>query len=453
MATELVDKTLAELDALIEEASRQLTVSSGTLPETFPTLHASQQLFMDGAERYNVGNTGRRLGKTELAKRLLAESAQKGHRAAYCAPTYPMAHQAYRELYDAAHSLLAPSGNEANKRLAFRSGGFVDIWSLENGGDRVRGQKYHRMVVDEAAMVPGLRHVWERVLRPTLADYEGDAFFFSTPRRGSDFEWLYRRTGKGWKALTIPTAITRDGTPHSEVVATNNPVITVAEAEEARQTTSSEAFAQEWLADFEATDSELVYELNEAKTIRTAPCMWSECKWRVVGIDPGGGDPTAIVPLGVSKDEQRIHQYGEFYRRGDVTVEMIAEYLTKLGKIDYVFVGETGGNVITNTLQRLGFPAQKADMRREEGLEHVRWLLESGRMSIDPACQNSIREFAGYKWSRKRDGTGEQFATRTPDWTHADAMDARRYAALGILNGIRGSTRMRPLTVSFGEQR
>ena len=46
-------------------------------------------------------NCGRRYGKTEMGKRLLAEKAVQGQRTAYLAPTYAMAHQFYREMADA----------------------------------------------------------------------------------------------------------------------------------------------------------------------------------------------------------------------------------------------------------------------------------------------------------------------------------------------------------------
>ncbi len=111
--------------------------SSSALPDSFPALHASQLSVTTEAKRFNVANCGRRYGKTELGKRLLAESAIQGSRVAYLAPSYPMAHQFYREMVDSLSGLLTE--REANRRLGFAGGGFIDIWSLENGGDRVRG--------------------------------------------------------------------------------------------------------------------------------------------------------------------------------------------------------------------------------------------------------------------------------------------------------------------------
>lgn len=402
----------------------------------FPEPHAAQQQVLTEAGRFNVVVCGRRWGKTELGKRLLGESAMQGERAAYLAPTFAMALQCYRELVEALHPMIVRRID--NQRIELDTGGVVDIWSMEGGADRVRGQRYHLVVMDECAMVAGLIAMWDRVVRPTLADYRGSAWFLSTPRRGGGFQELYERRDEGWRSWRMPTS--------------TNPFIDPMEIAAARAGMSEQAYLQEFEADFEASESDLVYVLDREKTIRTAQVPWAECHWRVVGIDPGGGDPTAIVPLGVTRAMPLTkpegmsefgalhwfaHQYGEFYRRGDVTIEMIDAYLRKLnsaGRLDRVLVGETGGNVLTNTLVRLGWPAQRADMRRGEGIETVRWLLEQGRLTIEPDCRESIAEFPGYRWNRQRDmETGERFATSTPGDNHADAMDARRYAAVGVV--------------------
>ena len=195
-------------------------------------------------------------------------------------------------------------------------------------------------------------------------------------------------------------------------------------------------------------------EFSPALHVRKAPVGWADCKWRVVGIDPGGGDPTAIVPIGVTQAEH-MHQYGEFYRRGDVDLEMILEYLGKLNAvapIDRVFVGETNGNVLVNTLQRNGYPAFKADMRRE-GIETMRWLLQRGRLTVAPEATNSIAEFRSYRWVQGRDQmTGERYATGRAADNHADAHDARRYAVMGVIRGLPSPRQGRPMRVDYGRQ-
>lgn len=374
---------------------------------------------------------GRRAGKTEHVKREMAEEAQQGKPVAYLAPTYKMLAEVFRVM----SNRLRPLGCNVLKvehRIEFPNGGSIDFWSMEDGANAVRGRKYSLVVLDECALVPGLLMAWEEAIRPTLADYKGRAIFISTPRRGGGFQELFDRGGTNaeWASHRI-TSLENPHLPEGEVPRD--------EVEAVARGMSVQAYRQEFLADFEAADSDLVFpEFDRHLHVRDAKVGWAECKWRVAGIDPGGGDPTAIVPLGVTAQEH-VHQYGEFYRKGDVAVDDIVTYLSKLHAVapfDFVVVDPSQAAVM-NTLRRYGFNAYPANHKREEGMEVMRWLLQSGRLTIAPACTNSIAEFPGYRWAKRRDGeTGERYATRTPVDHHADAMDARRYAAVAILDAL-----------------
>lgn len=380
--------------------------------------------------RFNVLNCGRREGKTDEAERQLTETALAGLPAAYLCPTYKMLTQVWRDLVE-----LLPMARKlvAEYRLELPGGGSIDMWSGDDAANAIRGRKYAKIVVDEAALIPGLQEAWERSIRPTLTDLRGEAWFMSTPRRGGTFEVLFER-GQGddpeWKSWKMPTSM--------------NPFIDPAEIEAARGSMSEQAFAQEYEADFEASESDLVYPeasmvLHGRASIPVEPAQWLA---HIVGIDPGGGDPTAIVPIAVWRDESptvarslptlRFHQHDEFYRRGDVSDEDVILYLKKMQAIHpltKVLVAETGGNIITNTLLRAGIPAERYVKERGGGIETVRWLLQAQRLSIAPACTNSWAEFSGYRWKKVRDmETGERYATSTAGDNHADAMDARRAA-------------------------
>lgn len=391
----------------------------------FPEPHAAQQMVLETQRRFNVLNCGRRFGKTVLAMRQLAEGALAGKHVAYMCPTYKMLSQVYRDMV----GYLPMAKKFANEhRLELPNGGTIDMWSGADAANSIRGRAYDLVIIDEAALIPGLKEVWEKSVRPTLTDRKGKAWFISTPRRGGTFEELYLKGGEGdWMAWKMPTM--------------SNPTIDPDEIEEAKKNMSESAFAQEYLADFEAADTDLVHpQFEKLRHVKTAPVGWANCKARIVGIDPGGGDPTAIIPIGVwnEGDGKKVnaglnfHQFGEFYRKGDVSIENIVSYLGELHKIapiQRVIIGETGGKLITNSLLRAGFPAERWLGSKDDGLETVNWLLESGRLSIDPDCGNSIREFSNYKWAKRRDGdSGERYATSTPNDHHADAMDARRYA-------------------------
>lgn len=220
----------------------------------FPTPHAGQQaaLALAAENQYTVLNWGRRSGKSTGVEQWLAEGALAGEHCAYCAPTY--------------QSLVVPDGlwlrlrgrlapvavrvSEQEHSLLLRGGGSITCWSLDGDADRIRGRRYHRLAIDEAAAVPMLASIWELVLAPTLIDYQGHALIVSTPRRGSAFEEFYRRGERqepGWAAMTITTLDNPhlSGTPRT--------------VEEARAMGMSEqAWRQEVMADFAASESDLV---------------------------------------------------------------------------------------------------------------------------------------------------------------------------------------------------
>ena len=173
--------------------------------------------------------------------------------------------------------------------------------------------------------------------------------------------------------------------------------------------------------------------------------LWDECVFRVIGLDPGGGDPTALVRLGVDV-KGHIHQYGEWARSGDVNLEHVAEYVTKYGPVNAVSVGETGGRMLVNTLHALGIKnAVKADLgdgSRIDGIETLRMLYQRGRLTISPGCTGSRHEFGGYRWAVKKDPlTGDSIGTKTPYDHHADRHDARRYAVMTILRALGSGNR------------
>ena len=386
-----------------------------------------------------------------LAQRLLAERALAGQPVAYLCPTYKMLTQVWRDL-----TALVPGRRLVSEyRLELDSGGSIDMWSGDDAANAIRGRKYALVIVDEAALIPGLKDAWEKSIRPTLTDLKGSAWFISTPRRGGTFEEMYQRgqaDDAEWASWQMPTS--------------SNPYIDPEEIAAARGGMSEASFAQEYEADFESAESDLVHpSFDLLRHVKSPAVGWADCSARVVGIDPGGGDPTAIVPLGIWKNTSagamnsgtNFHQFSEFYKRGSCTNEDVIAYLGWLqqhGPITKVVVGETGGNLTTNSLLLAGFPAERWLGRKESGIDKVNWLLETGRLQIDPSCVNSIAEFGQYRWGKRRDGeTGERYATSTPVDNHADACDARRYAAVWALTQMEKPQVMAPVAMNWGAKR
>lgn len=247
----MVDRANRER-AYVHLAVRMAAAAAGTTaPVDLPPLHASQARVRAEARRFNVVCNARRWGKTELAKRLLTETAMRGQPAAYFSVSYPN----LVETWDGLKSALREQTvrvRESLHRLDLWSGGSITMWSL-GAAIGLRGRKLGRVVVDEAAHDADLEYTWEYVVRPTLTDLEGDAWFLSTPDGFNFFHTLWLRgqhdgaadddRWADWMSWQMPTAA--------------NPFIPVAEIERLREELSPEAFMQEYEAQFVSTATQI----------------------------------------------------------------------------------------------------------------------------------------------------------------------------------------------------
>lgn len=174
------------------------------------------------------------------------------------------------------------------------------------------------------------------------------------------------------------------------------------------------------------------------------PWRWEDSVRHVAGADFGGGDPTACLPHGLS-GTHKIHQFGEFYQRGPVSVYDIASFLGQWPSKRGIAVCDPSEPVAIETLdvalRGTGWRAQAADNRRGEGIGFVAELLADDRITIHAECKESIAEFPGYRWAERTDPNDKtRFATKTPVDHHADGHDARRYAVMELLSMIRKQT-------------
>lgn len=198
---------------------------------------------LNQARRFTVLACGRRWGKTHLGLDVLIDGERgvlDGYPVAWFAPSSKL----FDEVWWEATKVLAPIATRVDSqknRIETITGGVLDMWTLHNTDDPGRGRKYARVVVDEAAIVPGerLRRQWTEAIRPTLTDYGGGALFASTPKGLNYFHELYLLGQSGdpdWVSFQLPT--------------TNNPHINPDEVESARRELPTAVFRQEYLAEF-----------------------------------------------------------------------------------------------------------------------------------------------------------------------------------------------------------
>mgnify|MGYP001405942509 CR=1 FL=1 len=207
-----------------------------------------QEVFND-TTRFKVIAAGRRTGKSRLAAWMLiirGLQADRGH-VFYVAPTQGQARDImWQVLMELGHTVIA-SSHVNNLQIKLINGATIAL----KGADRpetMRGVSLRFLVMDEYAdMKP---EVWEQILRPALADQKGDALFIGTPMGRNHFYDLYTYAC----VSDDPTFVGYHFTSY------DNPLLDKEEIDAAKQSMSAFSFRQEFMASFEAQDSELFKE-------------------------------------------------------------------------------------------------------------------------------------------------------------------------------------------------
>jgi hypothetical protein len=209
-----------------------------------------QEVWTDPA-RFKVIAAGRRTGKSRLAAwRLIVSAleADKGH-VWYIAPTQQQARDImWQQLLELGNPVIA-SSHVNNMQLTLINGSVISL----KGADRpetMRGVALKFVVLDEYADIKPT--VFEQILRPALADLKGHCIFIGTPKGRNHFYDLYKMGQSGkpetkdWKSWHFTSF--------------DNPLLDKEEIEVAKNTMSTFAFRQEFMANFEAPQSDIFKE-------------------------------------------------------------------------------------------------------------------------------------------------------------------------------------------------
>ena len=144
----------------------------------------------------------------------------------------------------------------------------------------------------------------------------------------------------------------------------------------------------------------------------------------IFGVDEGFTNPGVVLVVGVDGDE-RAHVLAEFYESGVLPAAFVATVARMAGKhgCERCLVDPSAAGMIAD-LRKAGVPARAADNAVVDGIRRVtdRLAVEGDgrpRLTVDPSCKNTIREFGSYIWKPGKD---------EPVKKDDHAMDALRYA-------------------------
>jgi len=205
-----------------------------------------QQEIWNDNTRFKVVAAGRRTGKSRLAAWMLiveALQSDKGH-VWYVAPTQGQARDImWQVLLELGHPVIE-SSHVNNMQIRLINGSTITL----KGADRpetMRGVSLRFVVLDEYAdMRP---QVFEQILRPALADLKGKALFIGTPAGRNHF----------WEIYQYGNEENDGGYKSWHFTSFDNPLLDPTEIELAKSSMSSFAFRQEFMASFEAAQSDL----------------------------------------------------------------------------------------------------------------------------------------------------------------------------------------------------
>lgn len=145
-------------------------------------------------------------------------------------------------------------------------------------------------------------------------------------------------------------------------------------------------------------------------------------------MDEGYTNPAVILDVGIDGDG-RLHIFREYYRRGVLQKDVVNVALEWYNEWQHynVAVDQAAAGLIAD-LRDVGLPAAGYKGRVLDGITTVQaYLAIQGdgkpRLTIDPACVETINEFESYVWRPEKD---------EPLKENDHAMDALRYGANSI---------------------
>jgi len=181
---------------------------------------------------------GRRWGKTLFGSTIICDGAARGESWGLFAPEYKFTAETYREI-DEILDPIKKSGSKVDGVIRTISSGRVDFWTLNNP-NAGRSRRYHGVVIDEAAFAgPDMQDIWEKSIKPSLLDFGGVCWVFSTPCGRDDDNWFYRictDPGLGFTEIHAPTW--------------GNPYLPLEEIAKLEAENSPEVYRQEYKAEF-----------------------------------------------------------------------------------------------------------------------------------------------------------------------------------------------------------
>lgn len=390
---------------------------------------------------------GRRFGKTVLGCSILFTEALKNPNGIYwlVAPTYGQAKElAWTILEKMIPADLVAKKHETELSMKLTNGSEIHLKGADNP-ETLRGRGLRGIVIDEVATIRNHKSVWEEVLRPSLADYQGFCIFIGTPK-GKNYFWeLYI---KGQKK--------EDGFESWRFKTEDNPYIPRSEIKAAKDLTNERYFKQEYEASFEDYAG-LIYPEFDQKTMVIEPFQIPSNYKTIGAIDPAVTGTFAALYCAIDGDGM-LFITGEYYE-ANKRVDSVCEAIR--GRCERWIMDPAGKIMRSNASGSLynffdefrdqnihPHPAHNAVMA---GINHTAQFLKTGKIKIFSGCKNLINELEKYHWSEERETTAGVMEPR-PYKAFDHLCDCLRYLVMSRIEKSESLEKIVPNTADWWEK-
>lgn len=370
--------------------------------------------------------SGRRGGKTEAGAIAAVEEACIPNTIGWCcAPTNPKLH---RYILPALQRLIPESWVSSYSSefgdIHLKNGSLIHLQTLEDP-DQGRGQGLDWLWIDEVCELTA-KH-WH-VIRPSLTERRGVAFFTTSPR---SFDWVYdefyKRAEEGVPGYWAARYATSD-----------NPIISIDELAEAKATMPAEMYRQEYEADFVIFTGAVFGGLVEPQVLHTddevrriIPEWPSIESWRqvLVGVDTGADHPFGAVKL--ISTEMGLVVVGDYLERNKTFIEHASALKRLAGNTNARWAINKNERQPKIELGQHGISCMSAENDVVAGTERVKsWLHTKQLWFIESRCLRTIKQMKAYRWAENTSPKDEQKRLERVYKKDDELPDCVRYALM-----------------------
>ncbi len=393
------------------------------------TLSKWQSMVWKDGSRFIVVNAGRRAGKTYMVAWKLIDFASKhdGSIVWYVAPTYRQAKNIlWEQLNIIIPSPAIKKKHETDLKITLLNGSQIHVKGAEDP-DSLRGVRIDFIVFDECAFIVGWDNVWN-IIRPTLIDSKGEAWFISTPNGFNHFKKL------------ADSYLSDTEYSYHHATSYDNPHLDVKELERTKQeyldADQEDAYYQEVMGEFRKMSGLIYKSFDRRVHMVSVPDIEYNFTY-TRAIDFGFGHKTALIYFAINHDATQIYGYDGLYQEG-MTEKDIAEVVKIKDGKKYI-TNPIADSAQPMSIQELGTygvyfsPVEKGEDSVKTGIVKVAELLKIRKDTGKPTLMFNKRlewiaeEFEKYRWVQSR---RDNVIRDIPYKVNDDAMDAIRYFAM-----------------------